>query len=716
MSIRVNLYVDGVPVPESDLPRYAAGSVAYDAVDNLGPLTPEEAADAGVRWYVDAGIGYVLNPGYKLQNITWSPAGGPGYGVRGEYTAATRCVSYSWAWSGIWSDHALQPEEVVVNLYVVTDEDSIFTVETDHQGNGKTTPASQQVVSGGTCTVSATPENGWAFVAWTCSDGSVSTEREHSFRVFQDQTWTAHFQVPEQGEGVSGNLYSVQALVDGDVGGTATHTHPGRLYYYGESCTVSATPDDGYAFVCWIGSDGSVVARSSHTFTVKRDTKWTAFFTKTDDPEFHHVITRTQGGGSVSGGGIYRVGDSYTVSASMSYTDEDGVRYEFDRWTCSDGRTYTSASVDGVMGRADVTYTAHYKVAEKFRVRVKQKAISAFTSVSCDINTTVTGTGEYCKGDTCRLKATPESGAKLLLFYTEGATERWFSGAGAGEIEFEVEGDTDVYALSLFETTKLFYDVWKVKGDGTKEDAPESDVEVSGGLDAKGSPGSPHRVGDEFTATATLKADDKLYALADTWIVGVHAENQLRQSSMVLDVSSVSGQTAACKVKGDCQIIATARLYGDHFSNPGQYFLEASYVAAYVYYLAGTYTVSVSARYYQEQILVSTTFEGAAKSSGGSATYECGTKAKVVLSLSARREYDPGWSFLVRSVLMDGEQVASGICRVGASDTVELDTDAKESGDYVAVDVLVWHENDGKVLCNSEGAVVCNINSTIESR
>ena len=101
----------------------------------------------------------------------------------------------------------------------------------------------------------------------------------------------------------------------------------GGVYQVGETATLTATPKDGYEFVRW--SDGSTA--NPRTLTVTADLTLTAEFAKINIPTYTVTLTCNPEHGTVSGGGVYQVGETATLTA----TPKDG--YEFVRW--SDGNT-----------------------------------------------------------------------------------------------------------------------------------------------------------------------------------------------------------------------------------------------------------------------------------------------------------------------------------------------------------------------------------------
>lgn len=58
---------------------------------------------------------------------------------------------------------------------------------------GGTTTGDGEYDDGATCTLTATPADGWQFDRWVLSTGVTSTNATHSFQVTRDVTATAHF-------------------------------------------------------------------------------------------------------------------------------------------------------------------------------------------------------------------------------------------------------------------------------------------------------------------------------------------------------------------------------------------------------------------------------------------------------------------------------------------------------------------------------------------
>ena len=177
---------------------------------------------------------------------------------------------------------------------------------------------------GDTATVTAAPNNGYSFVNWTENGSVVSTDAIYTFTVDGDRTLVANFAL---------NTHTVKAVASptdcGTVDGSGT-------YNWGDSATVTATPNNGYNFVNWTENGSEVSDYASYSFTVDGDRDLVANFAlKTHDINIEASPTE---GGAVTGGGEYNWGDTVTVTA----TPNNG--YSFVSWTENDSEVSTDAS------------------------------------------------------------------------------------------------------------------------------------------------------------------------------------------------------------------------------------------------------------------------------------------------------------------------------------------------------------------------------------
>lgn len=193
---------------------------------------------------------------------------------------------------------------------------------------GGTVTGGGSYTRGSSCTLTATPNEGYNFVKWTkgSSTASVSTNPTYTFSVTGAATYKANF-----AEDVVN--YDVVTRSDPSDGGTTTG---GGRFRDGESCTIRATANTGYAFVEW--QDGTTHTRvstnSEYTFTVNENKSYIAMFevttpryTVTTDVDFDSSLDLDGTAGTITGGGQYESGTTCTLTA----TAREGFR--FNGWT-----------------------------------------------------------------------------------------------------------------------------------------------------------------------------------------------------------------------------------------------------------------------------------------------------------------------------------------------------------------------------------------------
>ena len=153
---------------------------------------------------------------------------------------------------------------------------------------------------GNSCTLNATPAAGYAFVNWTKNGTQVSTNASYTFTVTESAAYVAHFQL---------QTFTVNVNANPTEGGTVTG---GGTFNYGETCTVTATANEGYDFVNWAQGLFSVSNEASYTFTVTNNVNLTANFSL-QTLEVKVAIEPAEAG-DVTGEGSYNYGDEVTLS------------------------------------------------------------------------------------------------------------------------------------------------------------------------------------------------------------------------------------------------------------------------------------------------------------------------------------------------------------------------------------------------------------------
>ena len=167
---------------------------------------------------------------------------------------------------------------------------------------------------GQTCTLTATPcTPPFIFVNWTKNGLVVSTNDTYTFTVTESATYVAHFVVES---------FTISTIANPTEGGTLTG---GGTYEFGEIVTITATPNEGYAFVNWTENGMVVSAVPSYTFGVGGSHEFVANF---EIQSFEvKVAIEPMEAASVAGEGHYNYGDEVTLTLMRN---ED---YLFVNWT-----------------------------------------------------------------------------------------------------------------------------------------------------------------------------------------------------------------------------------------------------------------------------------------------------------------------------------------------------------------------------------------------
>ena len=182
--------------------------------------------------------------------------------------------------------------------------------------NGGTVTGGGTYQQGQQCTVTATANSGYNFINWTKNGAQISSNPTYTFTVTETATYVAHFSIQS---------YTVTTSSSPSNGGTTTG---GGSYNYGQTCTVTASAANGYAFTNWTENGTQVSTNTYYTFTVTGNRTLTANFelktlevTASADPIEAANITGT---------GSYLFGEEVTLTV---IPDED---WAFINWTEND--------------------------------------------------------------------------------------------------------------------------------------------------------------------------------------------------------------------------------------------------------------------------------------------------------------------------------------------------------------------------------------------
>lgn len=338
----------------------------------------------------------------------------------------------------IWKDGEVlyQPDgcEEITSLVVLPSEPTpvyTLTVEANNDDWG-TVSGGGEYPLGDTATIEAFPNMGCEFLYWSDS----ITDNPRDIIVMQDSTFIAHFRQID---------YFIETLVSPEGTGMVTG---GGNYHYGDTITLEAIANPGFAFDSW--DDGNT--SNPRTVVVTQDSTFIAsFVTRLYTIT---VLSDNTGWGWVSGSGDYHYLDTIQISATAY------LGFEFVSWT--DDNTDNPRTV---VVTEDHTYTAHFNIQQCL---IKTDAIPQGAG-------TVNGGGIYNYGTTINLSAHSNQGY-FFDYWTDGAIENPRSVFVEGNASY-----TAVFSPKTYEITTI--------------SDPVEGGTVSGG-------GSYH-YGDTVTLTAT---------------------------------------------------------------------------------------------------------------------------------------------------------------------------------------------------------------------
>ena len=233
-------------------------------------------------------------------------------------TAATGYTFANWTEGGnVVSTNASYNFTVTSGRTLVANftANSYTITATANPTNGGTVSGGGTFNYGQSCTLSATPSANYTFTNWTENGSVVSTSASYTFNVTDNRSLVANFTYVPQS-------FTITVSANPTEGGTVTG---GGTYTEGQSCTVNATPAEGYTFTNWTEGSTVVSTDADYIFDVTANRNLVANFivqtikitTSVDPIE----------GATITGAGTYNYGDEVTLTV---IPNED---YAFQNWT-----------------------------------------------------------------------------------------------------------------------------------------------------------------------------------------------------------------------------------------------------------------------------------------------------------------------------------------------------------------------------------------------
>jgi len=205
---------------------------------------------------------------------------------------------------------------------------------------GGTTSGSGQFSANSTITVAALPNPGYVFVNWTEGETIASTSSSYQFVLTGNRTLVANYSL------VLENQFAVILSANPAAGGS---TNGGGSFDAEANVTVTATPNNGYAFVNWTVNEVEVSTNSNYTFAITAKTYLVANFEVRT-----YTLNVTAQNGSVAKNPNEV---NYNSGAQVELTATPKSGYEFTSW--SGDATGTNNPLTVVMN-SDKNITANF--------------------------------------------------------------------------------------------------------------------------------------------------------------------------------------------------------------------------------------------------------------------------------------------------------------------------------------------------------------------
>ena len=282
------------------------GTVYFDVISYF-------EGDSGT-YLLSVGITRAQHTNNYTISVSANPSNGGSVTGGGSYNQGQSCTVSATANSGYtfvnWTENGTQVSTNATYTFTVTSSRNLVAHFTT-QGYVITAIADPSVGgvitgSGGynygeTCTLTATANTGYTFQRWTKNGTQVSTNPTYSFTVTESAMYTAHFNAQNYTVTVAANPSNA-----GSVSG-------GGSYTYGQTCTVTASANNGYAFTNWTENGSQVSTNASYSFTVTGNRNLLANFAQNT-----HTIHATAGAnGIITPSGTITVAHGANQSFSM---------------------------------------------------------------------------------------------------------------------------------------------------------------------------------------------------------------------------------------------------------------------------------------------------------------------------------------------------------------------------------------------------------------
>ena len=273
----------------------------------------------------------------------------------------------------------------------------------------------------------ATPNAGCKFLTWKHNSELVSNSATYSYPVATNVTLVAYFEQEVEG-------YFVSATANNAEYGIVTG---GGAYANNATAALTATPNNGYAFLGWYQGDELYNENTDFTYTGAADITLVAKFVKvytmwtgTNNGSGSVYVSVNDGDEAISYGGQYVAGTKLSLRAVPS------TGYYFTGWTNGNENQQIEFNIN-----SNVDVYANY--------RIYTYEIAA-TSNNEDYGT-VTGDGTYEYGQDVTLRATPADGC-TFTGWSDGenivSTRKNYNFQVTGAVNLTAVFEINTYAIA----------------------------------------------------------------------------------------------------------------------------------------------------------------------------------------------------------------------------------------------------------------------------
>lgn len=233
--------------------------------------------------------------------------------------------------------------------------------------------SSVTVAKGASITLSATPNEGYAFTSWTLNGETISNNSTYTTSAQADAEYTANFK--EKSEDNTQVEYTIKA--EATIGGSATVNGKSEIMANeGEQISLLATPDNGYTFTEWRVGNEVVSTDAFFSTTAQNDRVYTAVFIENSGTVTIEV--KGSGGYMYVGSGTDRkldVAKGSTTFIRAQAAEDNGKKFAY--W--STGNTMASGKGTILTNENPYSFIATEKIA----------FYANFVAEDADLNVTV---------------------------------------------------------------------------------------------------------------------------------------------------------------------------------------------------------------------------------------------------------------------------------------------------------------------------------------